>query len=130
MPQVVEVKRGTGEIQYFSSTNPKVGPIPPGVYYIVDRPSGGRLGAIWDFLRPDKANWFALYRDDGIIDDQTSVNGVLRGAFRLHYGSISEGCITLTDRDAYARLNQILRTTSTGVIPGTNITYYGTVTVK
>jgi hypothetical protein len=28
--------------------------------------------------------WFALYRDDGLIDDWTWINGVNRGDFRLH----------------------------------------------
>lgn len=110
--------------------NPNVGPIPPGVYYIVDRPTGGRLGAVRDFFRPDKADWFALYRSDGVIDDQTTVDGILRGSFRLHYGSRSEGCITLINKDDYSRLFRLLKTTERGIIPGTNIPYYGTVTVQ
>jgi RHS repeat-associated protein len=43
---------------------PNVGPVLPGDYYIVDRPSGGRLGWLREFLRGTD-EWFALYRDDG-----------------------------------------------------------------
>ena len=121
---------GAGRNDPRQASNSNVGPIPPGVYYIVDRPTGGRVGALRDFFRPDKADWFALYKKDGIVDDQTTIDGVLRGAFRLHYGSLSEGCITLSDKNAYARLYEKLRSTQTATIPGTGITYYGTVTVK
>ncbi|WP_179747145.1 DUF2778 domain-containing protein [Paraburkholderia bryophila] len=79
------------------------GPIPKGRYYIIGRQSGGRLGWLWDWAK-DKAShvqhdqWFALYRNDGVIDDYTFVHGVRRGNFRLHpdgrFG-ISEGCIAI-----------------------------------
>ena len=65
-----------------------IGPLPLGRYYIVDRQSGGRLGWLRDWASRhysvDRNEWFALYRDDGVIDDATSVGGVSRGAFRLH----------------------------------------------
>ncbi|ABA49261.1 unnamed protein product [Burkholderia pseudomallei 1710b] len=32
----------------------------------------------------DRSTWFALYRADAKIDDETDVNGVKRSAFRLH----------------------------------------------
>ena len=65
------------------------GPLPQGRYYIVDRQSGGRLGWLYDYLRThgygtDRNEWFALYRKDEQVDDITFVNGVRRGAFRLH----------------------------------------------
>ncbi|MFP3617622.1 DUF2778 domain-containing protein, partial [Paraburkholderia sp. SIMBA_050] len=72
-----------------STTVPNDGPLPAGVYYIVDRQSGGRMGWLNDF-RSDllagthRADWFALYRNDGVIDDWTSLNGIRRGHFRLH----------------------------------------------
>ena len=47
-----------------------VGPIPPGTYHIVDRPTGGTLGAILDWLG-NKGDWFALDADDGSVDDET-----------------------------------------------------------
>jgi hypothetical protein len=59
-----------------------VGPIPPGRYYVVDRPSGF-LGAIRNF-RSGKGRWFALYAIDGKIDDETFCEHVSRARFRLH----------------------------------------------
>lgn len=47
-----------------------VGPIPPGSYYIFDRESGGRLGW-WRDLFSGRSDWFALYADDGKVDDHT-----------------------------------------------------------
>ncbi|WP_347879161.1 tlde1 domain-containing protein [Caballeronia sp. BCC1704] len=41
---------------------PDVGPIPPGIYYLVDRQSGGLLGRMRDILSPiasaDRTKWF------------------------------------------------------------------------
>jgi RHS repeat-associated protein len=103
------------------------GPIPRGTYYIVDRPKGGR------FTRASKDYWFALYRygaGDGLINDTTAVGSALRGQFRLHPGSLSLGCVTLRDREQFMRLWSLLKTTKPGKIPQTDITYYGTITVK
>jgi len=55
-----------------SSCMASKGPTPPGTYFIVDRQSGG----IRDWLRnqnpkTSKREWFALYADDGKIDDET-----------------------------------------------------------
>ncbi|WP_238340060.1 DUF2778 domain-containing protein [Citrobacter sp. NCU1] len=74
-----DVFSGFGEYKnnadYYMKKN---GPIPPGIYWIVDRPTGGisswfkqvekewRTGNNYD-------DWFALYKDDGIINDQTIV---------------------------------------------------------
>lgn len=65
------------------------GPLPKGAYYIVGRQSGGRLEWLWDWLKDrashvDHDQWFALYRNDGVVDDYTFVQGVKRGNFRLH----------------------------------------------
>ncbi|MGK3116306.1 tlde1 domain-containing protein [Candidatus Pantoea formicae] len=54
---------------------------------MVERPTGGRLGPFRErFLKEvygtDRTTWFALYRDDGKIDDITFINGVRRGLFR------------------------------------------------
>src|ERR1700754_1111147 len=83
--------------------HPNSGPLPPGRYFIIDRQSGGHLGWLYDLARThgygaDRSQWFALYRKDGKIDDETYVDGARRGAFRLHpIGAMrrSEGCITL-----------------------------------
>ncbi|MET3233796.1 UNVERIFIED_ORG: hypothetical protein ABIC54_006011 [Burkholderia sp. 1263] len=59
-----------------------IGPLPQGTYYIVDRQSGGRLGWFWDRMPGhDPTEWFALYRDDGVIDDETIINGVSVATF-------------------------------------------------
>ncbi|WP_220496102.1 MULTISPECIES: DUF2778 domain-containing protein [unclassified Pseudoalteromonas] len=62
---------------------PSKGPIPTGVYYIIDRQSGGLLGPLRD-LFSDKADWFALYAIDKKIDDSTFCEKVKRGQFRIH----------------------------------------------
>lgn len=107
---------------------PFKGPIPPGNYYIVDRPTGG----IWlsRLINKRKDDWFALYTADGLINDYTLVNNKLRGEFRLHPGTLSQGCVTLKDKQDYARLRERLLNTQKDVIPGTNIPYYGMIYVK
>jgi hypothetical protein len=115
------------------------GPLPQGRYYIVDRQSGGRLGWLYDYLRAhgygtDRSEWFALYRVGGKIGDETFVNGVRRGAFRLHpVGPLrrSEGCITLTSPIAFKKLSTYLRSQGATVpVPGTTLRAYGTVEVR
>ena len=114
-----------------------VGPIPPGLYYIVDRPVGGRIPGIeaWfhDLIsNSDRAHWFALYAK-GTLNDFTFVQGVKRGNFRLHpigREGISEGCITINSQAAFDQLESFLRSQPPAYIPGTKIRYYGTVTVK
>ena len=78
-----------------------VGPIPPGIYYIIDRLSGGRLGWFRDTFGPwfgttDRQNWFMLWNAHG--GDVTNVHGIRRGNFRLHPdGPLheSDGCLTV-----------------------------------
>lgn len=111
---------------------PSVGAIPPGKYYIMDREAGGILGPIKDFFRA-KDDWFALYADDGHIDDATFCDRVKRGSFRLHpkgFSGISEGCITLESALDFYRIRAMLKGTSTFAIPGTDLRSYGRVTVK
>ncbi len=101
------------------------GPIPAGRYYIVEP---------YHYNRINGAVFFKLYRDDGKIDDFTTLpNGQTRGQFRFHPGTASNGCVTVSSsknsRDWYRIQDRLLRTT-TGTIPGTDITYYGTVDVK
>lgn len=56
------------------------------------------------------SEWFALYRDDFAIDDHTWINAVNRGNFRLHPGTLSEGCITVPHNSDYALIrNALLR---------------------
>ncbi|WP_062124962.1 DUF2778 domain-containing protein [Paraburkholderia monticola] len=121
------------------STNvANAGAIPKGMYYIVDRESGGHLGWLWDGVKDlgadtHRAEWFALYRDDGAIDDWTLIDGVRRSNFRLHpvgrYGE-SDGCITLSSREQFKALRSYLKTQPPAFIPGTVTRYYGTVEVR
>jgi len=140
---------GVGEFAAFSGDRigknnsayiavPDVGPLPPGKYYIVDRGSGGFFSHLRDSARvmlndTDKSTWFALYRDDGAIDDQTFVNKVQRDLFRLHpHGlqNLSKGCITLLDVQAYSRLRKNLLNTVRIPLPNGKGFAYGTVDVK
>jgi hypothetical protein len=123
------------------------GPIPPGVYYIVDRPLGGRFpwleAKIHDLISDsNRSQWFALYAKD-TLSDFTFVKKIRRGNFRLHpIGrlGLSEGCITLKDPKDFDALAKILlaqpasyitkTTTINGAISETKIRYYGTVTVQ
>lgn len=107
------------------------GPIPPGSYWIVDRLSGGKLGGLRDFFS-NRDEWFALYRDDGSIDDETFYNGVRRGEFRLHpIGPLrmSIGCIVLEYSTEFATLRKYLKAQPVQFIPGTSTRTYGSVAV-
>jgi hypothetical protein len=104
-----------------------IGPLPIGSYYIVERKSStGRFCLDWI---SGKTKWFSLYASDGVIDDKTVVNNVQRGEFRLHYGTTSLGCITIRNEISYEDIRNELLSTKTSIIPGTNIPYYGTITV-
>ncbi|MDR0805998.1 MAG: DUF2778 domain-containing protein [Enterobacteriaceae bacterium] len=120
---------------------PSNGPLPAGKYWVVDRPDGG----IWSKSKTkvkDKYNkvfngaefthkeWFALFRDDKSINDKTWVNGVDRGSFRLHPGTISEGCITLPyQSDFQAIRSAFLRTQKIQVPCVKNLMAYGYIEV-
>lgn len=116
-----------------------LGPLPAGLYYIVDRPSGSwfnsmRAHAIDIFkstfmYHVDHSEWFALYRSDGKINDTTFFNGVSRGGFRLHPGQVSDGCITLARQSEFNVLKTALLRTSQIPVPGTNLKAYGTIEV-
>lgn len=120
-----------------SAAVPKNGPIPRGKYYIVARPSGGRHGGIVDAVEDavsgtHREEWFALYTTIPPIGDFLTIKGVRRQNFRLHpvgYWGVSEGCITLPSVGNFNVLRTWLRSQQTEKIPGTQIDYYGTVTV-
>ncbi len=115
------------------------GPLPPGKYYIVDRPTGSswnRLRA-WGidtyksifYYHVDHAEWFALFRDDGSIDDSTFYEKVDRGGFRLHPGTVSDGCITIANQSDFNRLRDALLREQKEKVPGTALESYGTIEV-
>jgi hypothetical protein len=118
------------------------GPIPAGKYWIVPRPEGG-LGSQLQASAKDLFNtlkgrpshhkeWFALYRDDGLIDDYTWINGVRRDNFRLHPvggGGVSYGCITLKSVASFENLRHALLNTPTVPAGNSGIAAYGTIEV-
>lgn len=117
---------------------PDIGPIVRGRYFIVERPTGGRLGPFKERLLKnvygtDRSTWFGLYRDDGKIDDYTFVQGVKRGNFRLHpIGplGLSEGCITLQHSIQFNYMRDMfLKSGPTLNIPGSQLKAYGTIKV-
>lgn len=105
-----------------------IGPIPPGKYWIVDRMEGNwfsqkkeefhdqlnRLVGRREFGRTD---WFALWRDDWGIDDYTWIEGIIRGNFRLHPGTVSKGCITIAHSSDFAMIRNALMKTSLVPVP-------------
>ncbi|AAU47139.1 DUF2778 domain-containing protein [Burkholderia pseudomallei] len=130
--------RGSGRDNPEATAIEKIGPIPKGIYYIVDRQSGGNLGWLYDlwgqlgYGTSDHTKWFMLWnRDTG---DSTYVGKVKRGAFRLHpIGpmGLSEGCITVTNTARFERFAAFLRQKGADLtVPGTNLKAYGTVEVK
>jgi hypothetical protein len=79
-----------------------------------------------------RATWFALFSTTTTAD-YMFINGVQHGNFRLHpvgRGHISEGCITLASEPSFDQLSAFLRSQPAQNVPGTQIRYYGTVTVK
>ncbi|WP_425480186.1 tlde1 domain-containing protein [Dyella monticola] len=78
------------------------------------------------------SEWFALYRDDGSIDDYTRVNGIRRGNFRLHpaggYGR-SLGCITLPSYTDFHAIRKALLHTNVIAIGNTGLNAYGWIEV-
>lgn len=121
---------------------PNKGPIPAGLYWIVDRPTGGfRSRAVaqakdWWSGKVGPAShhteWFALYRDDGVIDDHTWINGVERGQFRLHPAGgrgISLGCITLLSYADFEKIRRAFLHTFTIPARNSGIRAYGTIEV-
>lgn len=118
------------------------GPIPAGRYWIVDRPTGGIGSQAWTLLRDawntaigtpsDRTEWFALYRDDGQIDDYTWVDGVRRGNFRLHPvggQGISIGCVTLHSRSDFQSIRRALLRTETVPARNSGLRAYGLIEV-
>jgi hypothetical protein len=118
------------------------GPIPAGRYWIVDRPSGG----LWSKVRAwasdtantllgkpsDHTEWFALYCDDGQIDDYMWIDGIRRGNFRLHPiggGGISNGCITLQNHADFQNVRRALLHTSPVPAGNSGLMAYGWIEV-
>lgn len=78
--------------------------------------------------------WFALCRQDGLIDDKTFVDGVQRGSFRLHPlrpdgTGVSDGCITFVSQADFERVRQSLQDSTMQPIPYSTLKAYGEINV-
>ncbi|EKS1844218.1 DUF2778 domain-containing protein [Cronobacter muytjensii] len=115
------------------------GPIPLGRYWIVERPRGGPYSRYrtWQKKR-DTGNlyneWFALFRQDGFIDDQTFVDGTFRGSFRLHPlrpdgTGVSDGCVTFYNRSDFYILRRALLKSVRYVVHCSGLKAYGQLNV-
>jgi hypothetical protein len=114
-----------------SQNVPNDGPTPEGRYYLVQRTSGGRLGFLYDYAS-GRDEWFALYRDDGTVDDVTFIDGARRGELRLHPkgpSGTSLGCIVIEKPAEYAVLRAYLLAQPIEYIPGTGTRSFGIVNV-
>jgi hypothetical protein len=117
---------------------PNIGSIPRGIYYIVDRQSGGLMGwarDLWSeygYGTTDRTKWFGLWH--AYTGDVTTVNGIRRGHFRLHPEGpmrVSEGCITVVNPCQFDRFRQYLHSRKPDLpIPGFSLRAYGTVEVR
>jgi len=130
--------------QKWGRDNPKataaegVGPLPAGTYYIVDRQSGGMFGWARDLWSEygwgttDRTKWFALWSPN--TGDTTMINGIRRGAFRLHPEGqmhLSEGCITVVSHVDFDHLQRFIRSHKPDLpVPGSTLRAYGTVDVR
>lgn len=117
----------------------KNGPIPLGKYWIVDRPKGGmysRLKQIEKEIRTgnDYDKWFALFKQDSVMDDYTFVDLFQRGNFRLHPlrpdgTGVSDGCITFYNQADFNTLRDALLKTTRKIIDNSGIVAYGEINV-
>lgn len=115
------------------------GPIPTGKYWIIDRPRGGictrvrnEFQSLWTGNNYDE--WFALYRQDGVLDDGTWLYYTHRGNFRLHPlrpdgSGYSDGCITFFNQHDFQTLRHALLAAHIEPVPDSNLRAYGEVTV-
>jgi hypothetical protein len=121
---------------------PDNGPLPAGKYWIVDRPMGGMRSQAEAWMKDTfnsalghpshHGEWFALYRQDGLIDDFTWVDGVKRGNFRLHPvggQGRSSGCITLASYADFQTLRRALLRTGTVHAGSSGVKAYGWIEV-
>lgn len=130
--------RGNGRDNPAATSQQAIGPIPKGIYYIIDRQSGGRIGWFRDlwgeygYGTTDHTEWFMLWNPK--TGDSTMVDGVKRGAFRLHPVGpmgLSEGCITIANPGQFKQLATYLRGQGATIpVPGSPSKAYGTVEVR
>lgn len=119
--------------------------VPPGSYWIVDRPTGGlrSRSETWfkhAYTGNNHYDWFALFRKDGVVDDYMTFDvdrrhHYQRGHFRLHPprpdgSGISEGCITFfLSQDFYRVRAALLKAHRHRILQGDQLWAYGEITV-
>lgn len=116
--------------------------IPPGTYWVVDRPKGSFSNQVRAELidlskayRNNHSDWFGLYNNQ-TMSDYVYVNGIKRGGFRLHPldsdgSGVSWGCITLKNYDDFYTLRASLLSGKKGKVPGgKGLEAYGRIEVK
>ncbi|EOC1288213.1 DUF2778 domain-containing protein [Cronobacter muytjensii] len=115
------------------------GPIPLGKYLIVERSWGG----LWSTERTIEKRWktgnrywewFALFRQDTLLDDTLSIDGISRGYFRLHPlrpdgTGASDGCVTFYNEADFNRLRHALLSTAKLYATCEALRAYGELTV-
>lgn len=114
--------------------------LPPGQYWIVDRPLGGMRNRLESFGKDiwngtDHDTWFGLYNFQ-TLTDSLWVNGKDRGGFRIHPlrpngDGESWGCITFYNIPDFNRFRQVITQRKKFKIPGSRkgILAYGRVDV-
>ncbi|WP_246871425.1 DUF2778 domain-containing protein [Pantoea ananatis] len=116
--------------------------IPPGTYWIVDRPKGSVLNQLraevidaYHLYRNHQSEWFGLYNAE-TMSDHAYVNGTRRGSFRLHPlnsdgTGVSWGCVTLYSSSDFQTLrNALLRIPKIKVPGGKDLMAYGRLDVR
>ncbi|MDO6406465.1 hypothetical protein CTZ24_24150 (plasmid) [Pantoea phytobeneficialis] len=116
--------------------------IPPGTYWIVDRPQGSLFNQLRaeaidmaHLYRNHHSEWFALYNSH-TMSDHVFVNGARRGSFRLHHlntdgSGVSWGCITLYRANEFQVLRRTLLSRPKVRVPGGNgLMAYGRIDVR
>ncbi|WP_416413778.1 DUF2778 domain-containing protein [Pantoea sp. App145] len=116
--------------------------IPPGTYWIVDRPQGSLFNQIRaeaidmaHLYRNHHSEWFGLYSSN-TMSDHVFVNGIRRGSFRLHPlnsdgSGVSWGCITLYRSNEFQVLRRALLNRPKVRVPGGNgLMAYGRIDVR
>ncbi|WP_367303071.1 DUF2778 domain-containing protein [Pantoea allii] len=116
--------------------------IPPGTYWIVDRPKGSVLNQLraevidaYHLYKNHHSEWFGLYNAE-TMSDHVYVNGTRRGSFRLHPlnsdgTGVSWGCVTLYSSSEFQTLrNALLRIPKIKVPGGKDLMAYGRLDVR
>ncbi|WGL93225.1 DUF2778 domain-containing protein [Serratia marcescens] len=116
--------------------------IPPGTYWIVDRPKGSitnqirsELVDLYHLYKNRHSEWFGLFSNE-TMSDYLVVNGAIRNSFRLHPlntdgTGVSWGCITLYQASDFQILRDALQRRRKVRVPGgRGLMAYGRIDVQ